>query len=43
MALGRVDDAEDSVRYSLLCRGCLRKIECSGCGRLPEGEAFRVV
>jgi hypothetical protein len=35
--------SEDSVRYYLLCRGCLRRIEASGVGSLPGGEDFQVV
>jgi len=38
-----IDQGEDSVRYYLLCRGCLRKIEYSGIGQLPDNEVFRVV
>ena len=38
-----IDQGDDTVRYYLLCRGCIRKIECSGTGRLPDGENFRVV
>ena len=38
-----IDHGEDSVRYYQLCRGCLRKIEYSGIGQVPDNEAFRVV
>ena len=38
-----IDHGEDSVRYYLLCRGCLRGIEYSGIGGLPDGANFRVV
>lgn len=38
-----IDQGDDSVRYYLLCRGCLRKIEYSGIGEMPDGEDFRVV
>jgi len=38
-----IDQGNDSVRYYRLCRGCLRRIEYSGVGELPDGEAFRVV
>ncbi len=38
-----IDQGEDSVRYYFLCRGCVRKIEYSGIGRLPDTEVFRVV
>lgn len=38
-----IDQGEDSVRYYLLCRGCLRHVESSGVGELPDGEPFRVV
>lgn len=38
-----IDHGEDSVRYYLLCRGCIRRIEYSGTGELPKGEDFRVV
>jgi CRISPR-associated protein Cas2 len=38
-----IDQSEDSVRYYLLCRGCLHHIEYSGIGQLPDGEVFRVV
>jgi CRISPR-associated protein Cas2 len=38
-----IDQGEDTVRYYLLCRGCLRKIEYSGTGELPDGESFKVV
>ncbi len=38
-----IDHGCDSVRYYLLCRGCIRRIEYSGIGELPDGESFRVV
>jgi CRISPR-associated protein Cas2 len=38
-----IDQGDDSVRYYLLCRRCLRKAEYSGIGNLPDGESFRVV
>ncbi len=38
-----IDHGDDSVRYYLLCRGCMRKMEYSGIGEMPDGEDFRVV
>lgn len=38
-----IDHGEDSVRYYLLCRGCIRRIEYSGTGELPKNADFRVV
>ena len=38
-----IDQGDDSVRYYLLCRGCIRRMEYSGIGGLPDGEIFRVV
>ena len=38
-----IDHAEDSVRYYPFCRACIRRIEASGSGELPDAEAFRVV
>jgi CRISPR-associated protein Cas2 len=38
-----IDQGDDSVRYYFLCRACLRRVENSGIGGVPEGEAFRVV
>lgn len=38
-----IDHGDDSVRYYLLCKGCLRRVEYSGIGVLPDTETFRVV
>lgn len=38
-----IDQGDDSVRYYLMCRGCIRRMEYSGIGGLPDGEIFRVV
>lgn len=38
-----IDEGEDSVRYYLLCKGCLRRVEHSGIGRSPDAADFRVV
>lgn len=38
-----IDEGEDSVRYYLLCRHCLRRIEYSGVRRLTDTTSFRVV
>jgi CRISPR-associated protein Cas2 len=38
-----IDQGDDSVRFYLLCRGCIRRMEYSGIGGLPDGEIFRVV
>jgi CRISPR-associated protein Cas2 len=38
-----IDASEDSVRYYSLCRSCLSKMEFTGIGEAPEGEAYRVV
>lgn len=38
-----IDEGEDSVRYYLICRGCLRCVEYSGMGEYPFKEDFRVV
>lgn len=38
-----IDHGEDTVRYYQLCRGCVRRVEYSGMGGLPDTENFRVV
>lgn len=38
-----VDQTEDSVRFYLLCRGCVRKVEYTGLGEMPDPSHFRVV
>ena len=38
-----IDQGEDSVRYYLLCRGCLRRTEYSGIGESPEVMDFKVI
>lgn len=38
-----IDETEDTVRYYLLCRGCLQKVEFSGTGVPPEAEAYKVL
>lgn len=38
-----IDDGEDTVRYYLLCRDCLKKMEHSGVGETPDPSTFRVV
>lgn len=38
-----IDATEDSVRYYLLCRSCLSKMEFVGIGKSPEKEVYRVV
>ncbi|MBN2124544.1 MAG: CRISPR-associated endonuclease Cas2 [Deltaproteobacteria bacterium] len=38
-----IDAGEDSVRYYVLCRSCLEKVEFTGIGRSPEKEVYRVV
>lgn len=38
-----IDQTEDSVRFYLLCRGCVRKVEYTGMGQQPDDSDFRVV
>jgi CRISPR-associated protein Cas2 len=38
-----IDESLDSVRYYLICRGCVRSVEFSGMGNYPSKEDFRVV
>lgn len=38
-----IDTTQDSVRYYILCRSCLSKMEFTGIGKFPEREAYRVV
>lgn len=38
-----IHHGEDTVRYYLLCRGCLHRVECSGLGDFPNAENFVVV
>lgn len=37
-----IDNAQDSVRYYLLCRQCLQKVEYSGIGEAPQMATYRV-
>lgn len=38
-----IDNAEDTVRYYAVCKGCLEKMEFSGVGEAPDVEKYRVV
>ncbi|MDW7774376.1 MAG: CRISPR-associated endonuclease Cas2 [Desulfobulbaceae bacterium] len=38
-----IDHGEDSVRYYQLCRSCLKEVELSGPGELPQLEKFVVL
>ncbi|MFH1491020.1 MAG: CRISPR-associated endonuclease Cas2 [Pseudomonadota bacterium] len=38
-----VDATEDTVRYYVLCRGCMNKVELSGIGPKPHAGGYRVV
>ncbi|MDD5205537.1 MAG: CRISPR-associated endonuclease Cas2 [Desulfobacterales bacterium] len=38
-----IDAGEDSVRYYVICRQCLDKVEFTGTGKSPEKKDFRVV
>ena len=38
-----IDSAEDTVRYYIICRDCLQKVELTGTGELPITTKFRVV
>ncbi|MBW1976223.1 MAG: CRISPR-associated endonuclease Cas2 [Deltaproteobacteria bacterium] len=38
-----IDWTTDSVRYYRLCRGCLRDVEVSGLGTVPEVEDYGFV
>lgn len=38
-----IDHTQDTVRYYLLCRDCLRKVEFSGIGTGPQQDRFKVV
>ena len=40
---GTIDATEDTVRYYLLCRGCLKKVEFSGIGTKPDAGNYKVV
>lgn len=37
-----IDSTQDSVRYYLLCRKCIRSVEYSGLGELPKVLAYQV-
>ncbi|MFQ5486121.1 MAG: CRISPR-associated endonuclease Cas2 [Desulfobacterales bacterium] len=37
-----IDSTQDSVRYYVLCRQCLPKVERSGIGELPQIMPYRV-
>lgn len=38
-----IDATQDSVRYYMVCRSCLSKMEFTGIGKAPEKEVYRVV
>ena len=40
---GLIDQRTDSLRYYLLCRGCIGNVECTGIGENPKREAFETV
>ena len=40
---GCIDNGEDTVRYYVICRSCVSKMELSGIGSPPRTEKFRVV
>jgi len=40
---GLIDETTDSVRYYRLCRSCLKDVEFSGLGQLPEIKKFEIV
>lgn len=37
-----IDSTQDSVRYYMLCKRCVRGVEYSGIGELPEVVSFQV-
>lgn len=38
-----VDQVEDSVRYYVICKSCLEKMEFTGLGDPPMTEEFKIV
>lgn len=38
-----IDSSEDTVRYYVVCRSCLEKMEYSGIGDAPDLRDYRVV
>lgn len=38
-----VDQRTDSVRYYILCKGCIGNVEWTGLGCPPEGKEFETV
>ncbi len=38
-----IDNAEDTVRYYFLCKGCLLRMEYSGIGDSPDRKSYKVV
>ncbi len=40
---GLIDETTDSVRYYRLCSKCVKEVEYSGIGTVPESEDFKVV
>lgn len=40
---GLIDETTDSVRYYRLCRNCLKNVEFSGLGQVPEIKKFEIV
>ena len=37
-----IDNTQDSVRFYILCKHCLSKMEYSGLGEAPEVRAYRI-
>ncbi len=38
-----INSDEDTVRYYPLCKGCLKNVEFSGIGELPDHGKYRIV
>ncbi len=38
-----IDHEQDSVRYYVLCRNCLREVEWTGAGEKPQTHKFKTV
>jgi len=37
-----IDATQDSIRYYLLCKKCIRNVEYSGLGELPSEVSYKV-
>jgi CRISPR-associated protein Cas2 len=38
-----IESGEDTVRFYVLCQGCLKSVELSGIGEPPKVQSFRVM